>query len=574
MRPSASLDAKRRRVRLDDRPSGAKRHGASERSRGSRRDDGRIALRIDIGVTGHLDLADPGVLGAQVRARLGELRAAFPCTEATRVQFGVLSSLAEGADRLVVAEAFATLGSAELRLHAVLPMSVDSYKEDFSSDESRSAFDELLRAAALTTELPVVEDRDESYARAGHYVVDNCDVLVALWDGRRAGGRGGTQTIVEYAQRQCVPVLVVPATRSSAPGLAPVATAAARRGALARESTLEAYMRVEEFNRQSKGEHELACALEKAGRELCEATGDAKIRAQTASVGAWALPRFVRADALAKHYQRRYYRLASALYLLAALAVASVAAQSQAGWSSKLALIEVACMLAVLAIYTVARRMGLRDRWFGYRSLAEALRSALFIALTNVDADDAGPSREDAAALHEHWFQRVFSAAWEARPAHAPDGLDPGLLRSFVIEAWLVPQIRYHEDTANRLRRKRVLLTRGTIALFVVTIVAGLLHAFELLPGAFWPSLLLFLALALPGFGAALSSARDLHQYRIHEHRCQRTARRLKRLRDQADVEDRPSSVQRLAMQIHAAIEVESADWSGVVEFQDLEMVV
>jgi hypothetical protein len=195
-----------------------------------------------------------------------------------------------------------------------------------------------------------------------------------------------------------------------------------------------------------------------------------------------------------------------------------------------------------------------------------------------LDCSSPGPARrpasEDALALHEHWFQRAFSATWEERPATAPESLAPAELRRFLIDGWLKPQIRYHEDTVERLRRKRVRLTRTILALFAVTIIAGLLHAFEVFDGAFWPPLLLFLALALPGFGAAFSGVRDLRQHRIHEHRCERTAKRLARLRDHVESDEDLISAQRLAAQIQTAIEAESSDWSGVVEFQDLEVVV
>ena len=34
----------------------------------------------------------------------------------------------------------------------------------------------------------------------GKYIVDECDVMLAVWDGERAHGRGGTADVVEYAR--------------------------------------------------------------------------------------------------------------------------------------------------------------------------------------------------------------------------------------------------------------------------------------------------------------------------------------------------------------------------------------
>ena len=36
--------------------------------------------------------------------------------------------------------------------------------------------------------------------------MDRCDALIAVWDGERARGQGGTEEIVAYAQEQGVPI--------------------------------------------------------------------------------------------------------------------------------------------------------------------------------------------------------------------------------------------------------------------------------------------------------------------------------------------------------------------------------
>jgi hypothetical protein len=537
-------------------------------------EEGRIRFRVRIGVTGHRDPAGLSEVRRSVRDRLDEIRVAFPPTGVTGVRFAVLSSLAEGGDRLVVKEAFAALADADVGLHVVLPMGAEDYIEDFLTPDSRREFVELLNTAAVTTQLPPIADRDEAYERAGQYVVDNSDVVLALWDGRTARGRGGTAAIVSYARRSGVPVLVVPVARTTTPDQSPAEPRGVPAVAVARDRTLEAYRRIDEFNRRSIREPDLAAAVIRERTRLHFAEHDDPTRERCDTIAAWSLSRLARADALALKYQKLYYRMASALYLLAALAVTVVAAQSQAHWSPKLALVEVAFMLAVLAIYGYTRHTGIRDRWLGYRSLAEALRAALFIAVANPQIEDMRTSLDGAVAVRGQWFQRAFSATWEARPTIAPAAGDPTALREFLIEGWLEHQVSYHRNLLARLRRGRIRLTRAVFALFIVTILAGLLHAFEVLPEQGWSSVLLFLALALPGFGAALTGIRDLRQYRIHEHRSERTASRLERLRSRVETTDSPSPTQKLAAQVQSAIEAEATDWSSVVEFQDLEVVV
>ena len=151
-------------------------------------DDGR-ALRV--GVTGHRHLADPSTVGVEVDRALDRLAGASGAAT-----FVIVSSLAEGADRLVVDRVLARGGST---LHAVLPLEPDDYAKDFADQRSRAELDRLLAAAQDVTLSPVQESREAAYEHAGRTVLAYCDVLLALWDGRPARGRGGTAQLVEEA---------------------------------------------------------------------------------------------------------------------------------------------------------------------------------------------------------------------------------------------------------------------------------------------------------------------------------------------------------------------------------------
>jgi hypothetical protein len=179
--------------------------------------------RIRIGVTGHRKLDDPAAVQAAVKRALdAEIENLFPPESrlnSTSVRFRVLSPLAEGADR-VVARAVLTYPGAQLDV--VLPLTVEDYLEDFETQESKNEFRDLLaqckQPVSLRTRL-IREDlsdpagraelRRDAYSQVGQYVVDHCDVLIAVWDGQPARGRGGTAEIVQYAQEQNRPVIRV-----------------------------------------------------------------------------------------------------------------------------------------------------------------------------------------------------------------------------------------------------------------------------------------------------------------------------------------------------------------------------
>ena len=149
---------------------------------------------VRVGVTGHRVFDDVSSVTAAVDAVLERLDGALE----------VRSSLAEGADRLVVERALRRPGT---RLVAVLPLPPDDYADDFNG--TVDAFQRLLDAADQVEVVPPQPTREAAYEQAGRVVVDGSDVLVALWDGAGSRGQGGTAEVVEYARRVGVDVEVV-----------------------------------------------------------------------------------------------------------------------------------------------------------------------------------------------------------------------------------------------------------------------------------------------------------------------------------------------------------------------------
>jgi hypothetical protein len=153
---------------------------------------------LRIGVTGHRVLAEVPRVLAGVEAALDRIEAAFPGRPVV-----VVSCLAEGADRLV---AEAVLRRPGARLVAVLPMPRGELVADFATAESRAEFAALLARAAEVVELPARATRDEAYAAANERMLDEVDVLVAVWDGAEAQGRGGTAEVAARARSRHLPL--------------------------------------------------------------------------------------------------------------------------------------------------------------------------------------------------------------------------------------------------------------------------------------------------------------------------------------------------------------------------------
>ncbi|MCW2768120.1 MAG: hypothetical protein JWO11_4079, partial [Nocardioides sp.] len=154
--------------------------------------------------------ADPEAVSAEVDRVLDRLVA--PAPDARLV---VVSSLAEGADRIVAARVLTRPGA---RLEVVLPLGADDYATDFAGPDSRREFADLLMAATQVVVVPA-DDRDPSreaaYARAGTAMLHASDVLLALWDGQDARGRGGTGQVVAEARALGLPVEIVTVERAA-----------------------------------------------------------------------------------------------------------------------------------------------------------------------------------------------------------------------------------------------------------------------------------------------------------------------------------------------------------------------
>ena len=165
----------------------------------------RRDAEILVAVSGHRVLPNKAGVMHGIREALNRI---LQCWDADRLC--VLTSLADGADRLAVRAASEAGPS---RYIAVLPMDADEYCRDFSGESSKE-FSTLLGNADSVEVLQSRHSREEAYFQAGAVLLEACDVLLAVWDGEEARGRGGTGDIVQLARQQERPVAWVFAPRS------------------------------------------------------------------------------------------------------------------------------------------------------------------------------------------------------------------------------------------------------------------------------------------------------------------------------------------------------------------------
>jgi hypothetical protein len=140
---------------------------------------------VRFGVTGHQILP-----AAIVERAVAHWRQVLP----TGPQLCGVSNLAEGADQLFAAHVLAAGGE----LEAIVPC--QGYAGALATDDGRAEFERLRAAARTVVTLPYPVPSEEAFLAAGQAMVDRCDHLFAIWDGRPARGLGGTADIVRYAE--------------------------------------------------------------------------------------------------------------------------------------------------------------------------------------------------------------------------------------------------------------------------------------------------------------------------------------------------------------------------------------
>ena len=145
-----------------------------------------------VGITGHQQLDDPKAwpwVAGVLRAELA--RVAPPLVGVT--------SLAVGADQLFARLVLERDGT----IHAVLPFA--DIERSFSHDQV-PAYRELAKQATVEVlETPGTDE--DAYLAAGQRVVDLSDIVLAVWNGNPAKGKGGTADVVAYAIRRGVPLI-------------------------------------------------------------------------------------------------------------------------------------------------------------------------------------------------------------------------------------------------------------------------------------------------------------------------------------------------------------------------------
>jgi conflict system pore-forming effector with SLATT domain len=481
----------------------------------------RVPFRLRLGVVGHRTIDATPALEEVVEREVSLLLVEAGRWTKTPVLLEIVSALSEGADRLVAERAMAV--DPQSTLEVPLPMALEDYRRDFHSAESKAQFDRLLSRADRTVQLPARPSRNEAYHAVATYIVESCDVVLAIWDGRPERGPGGTAEVVHGARSAGLPLVWI-------------------------DSGDEHRVRRERFDRPPPPLSELdrfntrasavpSGRLTKVTEEWLDAAAAHGVRSRLAQpVIRWAMPFFARSDWLAKRYRSRLFALTLALPALAVAAVAVAAAQSLLLPSHRVfALLEVG-FTAIGAILWFGFHHAFQTRWAACRAVAERIRADVYLALAGARRDHHPVQLHFEPAESRDWVNRAVAEIWRTHPDVSVPKDDLRSVRMLAADHWLRGQARYYAQRAQGYRRRDRYAGLATVVLFAVTLAAAIVHAGGWLEDGPLPPWLqhlpLLVAIVVPAVAGAILSVAAGRQYHRRAMTYERVGRQLDALGD------------------------------------------
>lgn len=543
-------------------------------------------LTLRVGVTGHrpnrLTQSDPALLAAQIDLVLrriqdaaNEAAADWPSTQPAVCR--VVSSLAEGADRLVARAALAC----GFAIQVVLPLPQADYEQDFEARGSLAEFRDLLQRAENVFELPAASPRAQAYLAAGELTLRQCDVLLAIWDGAPSAGLGGTAEIAAQAAAAGLPVVrihaIAPHPIYFGTGTEPLAElSSALRSLLLPQppalASLQAYRRERWPGRPAASSFIFLRVL---GDRQLRLPSTPRYEAIASEVHSPSLrPYFAWADALATRHGERSRSAALQLQWLASAAVFSgllAIPLEEHRWALRLlACTECGATLVLVATALLLLRRPWHARWLLYRSLAEQMRSLDLLAPLGEPLSYAQVPGFFHHESGSEAFSQVFLQAVTRHLGFPSARVDPAFLnqRSEALAHTLESQAAFQGRAARRYENIERVLRRAGLVLFITAAIFSLYdlaHSF-LLTEFVSPWLTAGTAL-LPAVGAMITGLATQGEYQRLTHRAVAMRRTLAVLL--AELPRGPSlTLESLVAATHRAAEVltsEVRDWQVLV---------
>jgi hypothetical protein len=547
----------------------------------------RLPFVLSVGVTGHrveaLSAEANAALPDRIRTALDLVTASARAIHAretdlfatSEARFDFVSALAGGADQ-IAAEAALGLGYS---LSAVLPFACDEYRETLVENGDLGQFGELVERAERVLELPGQRaDYVDAYVMVGRAIVAHSDLLIAIWDGQKARGPGGTGDVVQTAIERGTPVIHVPPEPSEparllwaafdpvvdTQGVDPMAERSLDRehldqvlGALMvppHDEEERKYMALFVAERQGKIrwriEYPLLLWLFRVKKFVAMRFVERVCAAEIADEWREYRSHFVDqheigtpldkleqayswADRLATRFAQTYRSGHIFNFVLGGIAVclglSGFMAPAHKFW---LAAVEFAITLAILFNTHRGMKEDWHRRWLDYRQLAERLRAMRSLKLLGIAAPDPPGTR--TYPVPERWVDWYAIATWRAMrsPVARITPERASQLAIAIADHEIGPQVGYHERNAQTIDKLDHRLDKVGTTLFFATLIVSIATLIGMAVGEAYVNTLgnwfTLVSAGFPALGTSIFGIRYQGDFGATAQRSQSTSRQLK----------------------------------------------
>ncbi len=503
-----------------------------------------------------------------------------------------MSSLASGADQIVVSNAMKLLGASS---EVVLPFRPEDYRQDFDFLEDLQKFDELYEKADSVTNNPFVQEpapieRSDGYRRAGETVVQSCEIIIAVWDGHQAHGPGGTAEMVEYALSLNRPVIWINVSEKKLP--VTIVTSLKKRPGSEDfdvvtkpfpERAIELspqFVQLLEYNRDpafrlsgfARAYNDNLQKMDKARAESGlpeESTGDL-LRI--------ILSHYARADHLALRYQKIHIRSAIWLYRLASIAVIVAVVQAlfaplQTIWI----IFEIVALLSALVLYRLEIIENRHEKWLNYRHLAERFRILIFSSLLKPGLSKKNAEKVRSLPFYQgpgEWVLKALSQVQESLPK--PEGNDDRFqsVKKFILAGLIRDQAMYFAKTAREKLRhtKREKWFIGF--LLAIILMASSVHLLNIVHDGIIEKLIVTLVVVLPAIAASQHAIGVIHDYERISSRSARMEEILNALGKAIEKTEKFEELSEELKNVEDIMSTENHEWCVSLSFRRISLPV
>lgn len=411
-------------------------------------------LPIVIGVTGHRNIKkeDESILHEKVRECITSLKEKYKNT-----RFYMLNSLASGADTICAEEALKT----GIDIICPLPFLKEEYEKDFEQEDLLKFNDLISRTKKHFVVDNNIKSNQEGYLKAGVYIAENSNIIIAIWDGNPNNQSNcGTSAVVKYAKEKSVE---------------------SKKMLLSTKTIPIYHIKVEKNNSSIKSSFE-AKYLDKIEPDFSEIDRfnyDAKDFNADNGYSIFpdnACPKELKgidsiykmADLLSCHYQKIYLNICRLISFFSTILVISYLLYDE-GEMLFMLLIYPITLLIYYTVYKVANKLLIHKKYYSYRMFAETLRVQIYLLSAGIVRNVI----EFVAwiQINElHWLEDALTSVL-AINLPVNDILNYDDLKKY----WIDEQCSYHTNSAVKKSKKdsinNSIITSMMILTFILYII-------------------------------------------------------------------------------------------------------